>query len=152
MFFFSPRTLKLSLILKHNKYLSSQKALCYYTASINISGTKKKKIKIKTGHLVYLRYNSMWTTAGAIFSTTSAIKLYLCRRLLGCSWPEIETDNMSWVPQVTGEGSLRNTWIKKSSKWISLSFPFLKSHLQHNPWPQISPLALRTEEATCFSI
>lgn len=66
----------------------------------------------------------MWTTAGAIFSTTSAIKLYLCRRLLGCSWPEIETENMSWVLQVTGEGSLQNTWIKKGSKWIS--FPSLK--------------------------
>ena len=37
---------------------------------------------------LYLRNSSMWTTAGAIFSTTSAIKLYLWRRLLGSSWPE----------------------------------------------------------------
>lgn len=125
-------TLKLSLILKHDKYFLSQNlfAISYHQSTFLscwqlFSRIKnKKKFKIKTGHLVYLRNNSMWTTAGAIFSTTSAIKLYLCLRLFGCSWPEIETEDMSWVLQVTAGGSLQNTWIKKSSKWVS--FPSLK--------------------------
>lgn len=97
----------------------------------------KKKIKNKTGHLVYLRNNSMWTTAGAIFSTTSAIKLYLCLRLFGCSWPEIETGDMSWVLQVTAGRSLQNTWIKKSFEWVS--FPSLKVICSMTLGPRFPP-------------
>lgn len=79
----------------------------------------------------------MWTTAGAIFSTTSAIKLYLCLRLLGCSWPEIETEDVSWVLQVTAGGPLQNTWIKKSSEWVS--FPSLKDICSTTLGPRFPP-------------
>lgn len=37
----------------------------------------------------YLRKSSMWTTAGAIFSTTSAMKLNLYRGLAACEGPTL---------------------------------------------------------------
>lgn len=89
----------------------------------------------------------MWTTAGAIFSTTSAIKLYLCRRLLGCSWPETETESMSWVLRVTGGGPLQNTWIK-NPMWV-----FFPHRHATNPSPCRIPSAFshRRGRKPCYA-
>lgn len=55
----------------------------------------------------------MWTTAGAIFSTTSAMKLYLWRRLLGSSCPEDE--NKEKTPENAGLCAVvawRKVWVR----------------------------------------
>lgn len=76
---------------------------------------------------LYLRNNSMWTTAGAIFSTTSAMKLYLWRKLLGSSCPENKAKtghvktlcSVLWSPE-TGTGEKKPKYTPGSLEpWTS---------------------------------
>lgn len=81
--YLTPKKMIQMLMLVHYYQHASDK---HISETVLLSFTGSERYRRQNA---YLRKSSMWTTAGAIFSTTSAMKLYRWRRLSGFpSWPE----------------------------------------------------------------